>query len=311
MIRNCILFFLILFFNSSFSQSTLYSKAYGKPTDPAIIFLHGGPGYNSVSFEYSTAKVLAEKGYYVIVFDQRGCGRTKTDSTSKYTFQEAFDDINGLYKKYNLKTATLIGHSFGGTLGILFANKYPEKVKNLVLTGSPLSYQKTFKSILAKCRMILMQKDSSRVRFITIAEKMDTNTLMYSGTCFMHAMSNGFYTAKAPAPSSKIIMDSLKKCPDAKQMGNMTQDPVKGFFDKEHYTTLNLSKPLTEVITKTKVFGIYGQDDGLFDNDHLKMLIKIIGDDNFVTVSGASHNIFIDQQEVFLVMLTEFLSRKN
>jgi proline iminopeptidase len=157
---------LFLVANFCFGQDAIYSKAYGDQKNPAIIFLHGGPGYNSVSFEYSTANVLADKGFYVVVFDQRGCGRSKVDSTSKFTLQEAYDDLNNIYKKFKLKTATLIGHSWGGTLGIMFANTYPEKVKNLILTGSPLSYQRTFKGILAECKNRLAKKDSSRIKYI-------------------------------------------------------------------------------------------------------------------------------------------------
>ena len=122
-----------------FGQSDFYSKSYGDSKNKAIIFLHGGPGYNAVSFELSTAQKLADNGFYVIVYDQRGCGRTKTDTNSIYTFKEAYVDLNNIYKKYNLKTATLIGHSFGGTLGILFSKNYPEKVDNLILLSSPLS----------------------------------------------------------------------------------------------------------------------------------------------------------------------------
>lgn len=59
------------------TAAEIYSAAYGKASDPAVIFLHGGPGYNSLDFEVTTAQKLADQGFYVIVYDRRGEGRSR------------------------------------------------------------------------------------------------------------------------------------------------------------------------------------------------------------------------------------------
>jgi proline iminopeptidase len=300
----------VLFWQISFGQDNFYAKEYGDANNPAIIFLHGGPGYNAFSFEFSTAKELADNGFYVIVYDQRGCGRTKPDTNSIYTFNETFDDLNSIYKKYNLKTATLIGHSFGGTIGILFSNKFPEKVENLILVGSPLSYQMTFKNIISRCKKTYSENSSRELQYIEMLEKMDSTSLEYSSYCFMHAMSNGFYKAKNPSVKSKNINDSLMSNPMANYLSNMTREPVSGFFKNEHYTTLNLSSNLTEVKAKIKVFGIYGQEDGLFDAEQIALLKSIMGADRFTLVENASHSVFIDQQDVFISLIKKYSSEK-
>ena len=292
-----------------FGQSDFYSKSYGDSKNKAIIFLHGGPGYNAVSFELSTAQKLADNGFYVIVYDQRGCGRTKTDTNSIYTFKEAYVDLNNIYKKYNLKTATLIGHSFGGTLGILFSKNYPEKVDNLILLSSPLSYQMTFKGIISKCKDIYTKTKSKQLAYIEKLEKMDTTSLEYSSYCFMHAMSCGFYKPKNPTQESKMINDSLKKSIDYSYLSNMTRNPVSGFYKNEHYTTLNLSKELNNLNKKIKIFGIYGAEDGLFDDNQLTLLKSIIGTENFTLVERSSHNVFIDQQKTFIDVVKNYISK--
>ena len=55
---------LLLTVFSGYAQE-IYTKAYGNPNDKPLLFLHGGPGYNAVSFEVTTAKALSEKGFYV------------------------------------------------------------------------------------------------------------------------------------------------------------------------------------------------------------------------------------------------------
>ena len=131
----------------------LYSKSFGKKEDPAIIFMHGGPGYNCATFEMTTAQKLADKGLYVIVYDRRGEGRS-FDPKAKYNFKQSFKDILGLYKDYSIKKATLIGHSFGGILATLFAKKYSEMVSSLILVGAPVSLQRSFKNIIQRSEKI-------------------------------------------------------------------------------------------------------------------------------------------------------------
>ena len=126
---------------------TLYSKAYGNINSPAIIFIHGGPSGNSTLFEATTAQLLADKGFYVIIYDRRGEGRS-IDSTATFTYQEAFNDLNEIYQTYQIKKANIIGHSFGGLVATLYSDKYPEKVKSLVLAGALFSQQDTYNHIL-------------------------------------------------------------------------------------------------------------------------------------------------------------------
>ncbi|MBI2281851.1 MAG: alpha/beta hydrolase, partial [Bacteroidetes bacterium] len=131
----------------SVSGQSLYTKSFGDKNNEALIFLHGGPGYNCANFEATTAQKLADEGFYVIVYDRRGEGRS-IDNKAKFTFQQTFEDLNSVYKKYDLKTATLIGHSFGGVVATLYAEKYPNRINSMLLVGAPVSLQETFKTII-------------------------------------------------------------------------------------------------------------------------------------------------------------------
>ena len=123
----------------------LYSKAYGNPKHTPLLFLHGGPGYNSVNFEVTTAQKLADKGYYVIVYDRRGEGRSE-DVKGMFNFKETFQDIDNILTKYQISKATLIGHSFGGVIAPLYAEKHPDKVTSIVLVSAPVNLQSSSRS---------------------------------------------------------------------------------------------------------------------------------------------------------------------
>jgi proline iminopeptidase len=50
-----------------------------------------------IVFEATTAQPLADKGFYVIVYDRRGEGRS-LDSTATFTYREAITDLNEIYQ---------------------------------------------------------------------------------------------------------------------------------------------------------------------------------------------------------------------
>lgn len=285
----------------------IYSKAYGEKSDPAILFLHGGPGYNSVSFELSTAELLAEKGYYVIVYDQRGGGRSKTLKDSKYTLEESFQDINNILKKHSVKITSIMGHSWGGTLGLHYAMKYPDKVEKFIMVDSPLSYQESFKVIISRCKEKYTAERSPNLQYIKMLEVMDTTKLEYASYCFMNAMQAGLYQPKNQSPESKKIYQEMMNMPDAKLISDMTREPVTGFFTNEKYTMMDMTSMIEKLAKKDKIFGIYGAEDGLFDEAQYSKFAELMGEDNFSIIQDASHSVFIDQQEKFIDLVVWYM----
>jgi proline iminopeptidase len=308
-----VIFLLLNIFNLSTSAeeiNELYSSAYGDSKNPAIIFLHGGPGYNSYSFEISTAQELADKGFYVIVFDQRGSGRSASTKDNQYTFQEENVDIDNLFKKYNIQKASLMGHSWGGTVAIKYAEANPDKVNSVLLVSSPLSYQSTFKAIINHCRENYKKTKSPQLQYLDMLEKMDTNSLEYSSYSFIHAMGCGLYFPPKQTQESKAISKKLAESPNAKYLSSLTQEPVYGFYTNEHYTTLDLTESLKKISSKINAFGIYGKYDGLFDDEQLNNIKVLTGNEHFKLIDNASHNVFTDQQDEFITTVAADLKIK-
>jgi proline iminopeptidase len=295
---------LAIFFGTTLfaNGQNIYTKTFGNIADQPIIFLHGGPGYNCVNFEATTAQQLAEKGFFVIVYDRRGEGRS-TDPKAKFTFKETFDDLNSIYQQFHLTNATLLGHSFGGIVATLFAETNPEKVQAIVLVGAPVSLQDTFKNILEKSKSMYQSKnDSTNLNYISMLEKMDTASIEYSSYCFGHAMQNGFYTPKNPTAAAKIIYSKFRT--DSllvKNASKMSYEAPKGFWENEQYTTINLTKNLQSVQKQNiKIYGLYGKEDGLYAAQQVTDLQNLIGSSNLKYFDDCSHNVFIDQQTQFI-----------
>jgi len=284
----------------------LYINTFGSSSSKPVIFLHGGPGYNSANFEATTAQKLSEKGFFVIVYDRRGEGRS-TDANAKFTFEETFADINNIYEKYGFTSASFIAHSFGGIAATLFAEKYPEKVNTLFLTSAPVSLQESFKNILARCSEIYTAKnDSVNLKFILTIQRMDTTSLMYSGSCFLQAMKNGFYSSKNSTEEAKQIYAAFKNDPLYKYAGSMDAAATMGFWKNENYTVLNLTNNIKALTAMNlNLVGLYGKDDGLYSAEQVSNLGEIIGSKNLFYFDDCSHNVYIDKQSEFLEVVSE------
>jgi len=299
--KNLFLIVCFLIVSASYSQN-LYSKVFGESNSETIIFLHGGPGFNSASFERTTAQKLADQGFRVIVYDRRGEGRSK-NQTAEFTFNQTYLDILSLFNQYRVKKATIIGHSFGGIIATLFATKYPEKIKSVILVSAPIAVQKTYETIIEKSKSIYLAKgDSLNLNYIKLLLTKDPKSLEYSSYCLLHAFQNGFYSTNHPTDEAKLIYSTFKS--DSilnKYASQTTYQTPHGFWKNEKYTSIDISNQLKELVkNKIKVYGLYGKDDGLFSNEQIKNLQNIIRKSNLKYLERCSHNVFIDQQIEFV-----------
>lgn len=308
--KTIFLLFVVFAFGTVHSQ-TLFSNAFGDPKNPALLFIHDGPGNNPVSFEIGSANSLADAGYYVITFDQRGCGRSKKDSlVDHYKFNKANEDINTILKKYKVDSAVFVGHGWGGVAAVKYAEYYPEKVKGIILTNTPMNYQLMYKTILERSESKYKEKkDTAALRQLKAIRRSDTTKLDYNAACMGLASKNGLYEPSRSTEEREAVYDEMKKNKKYEWVGRTTGDPVYGFFMNEQFTTLDLRYYIKKIIDKKiPVYGIYGKDDGLFNDRHLEMVKKTVGETNLILLEEASHWIFIDQRKAFVDQVKKFLT---
>ena len=192
------------------SGQNLYIKTYGNSKDKPLVFIHGGPSGNSTLFEATTAQKLADKGFYVIVYDRRGEGRS-TDLNAKFTYQEAFQDLNSILKQYQLKKVTLLAHSFGGLVATLYTEKYPQNVSSLILAGALFSQQETYDHILNSVSKIATAKsDSNQLSKISAIEKLHKNSAEYRKACFDLAGENNYFKMPNSTSESKKLYNDYE-----------------------------------------------------------------------------------------------------
>lgn len=103
-----------------------------RPKDVPIVYLHGGPGYNSYSFR-RTAGVALDAKYPMVYLDQRGSGASERPWSGDYSMPTLVRDVEGLRRMLGVERMVLMGHSFGGTVAAEYALAHPAHVARLVL----------------------------------------------------------------------------------------------------------------------------------------------------------------------------------
>lgn len=303
-----LLFLTVLSLSIHAQKSALYSKAYGVNTNQAVIFIHGGPRGNSTLFEGTTAQALANKGFYVIVYDRRGEGRS-IDTTAKFTFTEAINDLNQLYEFYKIKKANIIAHSFGGLVGTLYTEQHPEKVISLTLAGALFSQQETYNHILKTTKKIYTEKhDTIMVSKISEIEKLGKNSAEYRKQCYEIASKCNYFKMPLPTAESKKLWEGYEKGEFNKVNIRNDNAPIL-FYKNESRNNIDTKPILNKLKIKVKLYAIYGREDRIFSVKQLNDMKVIVGERNFSTIDNCSHYPFVDQQKIFVETITKWMKK--
>ena len=112
---------------------TLYIEESGNAQGIPVLFIHGGPGGGTSSFNRC---FFDPEKYRIILFDQRGCGQsTPHAELAGNNSNNLIEDIEKIRAYLNIEQWLLFGGSWGSTLSLLYAERYPERVQGMILRG--------------------------------------------------------------------------------------------------------------------------------------------------------------------------------
>ena len=116
----------------------VYWETCGNPHGKPAVVLHGGPGSGCTPWH---RRLFDRSAYRLVLFDQRNCGRSTPHASALETSLESnttahlIADIEQLRQHLNIDRWLVFGGSWGCTLALAYAERYPERVTDMILFG--------------------------------------------------------------------------------------------------------------------------------------------------------------------------------
>ena len=118
------------------NASDLHTVAYwtyGNPNGKPVLFVHGGPGSAT---NPTLARFFNPKGYYIVLVDQRGCGKSRpVAEIRENTTKDLISDFEKIRENLKIEKWMVFGGSWGSTLSLAYAISHPNRVTELVIRG--------------------------------------------------------------------------------------------------------------------------------------------------------------------------------
>jgi pimeloyl-ACP methyl ester carboxylesterase len=159
---------------------TLCYEAFGEPDDTPILLIMG-LATQMIAWHEDFCEALAERGFYVVRFDNRDIGRsthfdfrpptlkqmlTRRLGPEQYTLSDMAEDADVLLRELDLAPAHVVGASMGGMIGQMLAAEHPEVVRSLTSIMSTTGSRRHGQPALSVYRYLLRPPPRDRDGYI-------------------------------------------------------------------------------------------------------------------------------------------------
>lgn len=126
----------------------VYFQVSGNPEGIPVVWLHGGPGSSSTAFH---RRFLDPSKFRIIQLDQRGCGKSEpSGGVVANQTADLIDDIERLRMHLGVAHWHVVGGSWGGALGLIYAQAHPKVVGRILLRSPFLCTQSEIENYMER-----------------------------------------------------------------------------------------------------------------------------------------------------------------
>ncbi|WP_298892386.1 alpha/beta fold hydrolase [uncultured Psychroserpens sp.] len=272
-------------------NSKISFTVFGKGTP--LLIINGGPGMNSQGFS-DLAKELG-KTHKVIIYDQRGTGKSKIDviNSNTMTLDLMLEDIETIRTHINVKEWVILGHSFGGMLASYYATKFPKRIKALILSSSGGLDVKSLSSIQITSKLTQKQRDSLSYW---------TNKIRRGDTSYHAKFQRGKYLA----PAYLRDLSYIKRI--AHRLTQVNFEINQLIFQNMNAIDLDCSNHLKSF--QKPVLIIQGKQD-IIPIEISQKTHRTFPNSKLKIIANSGHYGWLDQPKIYYKSISDFLKSIN
>ena len=279
----------------------VWTKRFGNNPKIKLLLLNGGPGMSHEYFE-CLESFLPKEGIEFIYYDQLGTGFSDNPKdTTMWDLPRYVEEVEQVRVALNLNKDNfyLLGHSWGGILGMQYALKYQQNMKGLIVSNMMASCPKygEYSKILEK------QMNPDVLKAIKELElKKD-----FSNPKYMDLLMNNFY-------NEHILRLPVKDWPEPvnrafSRLNSSLYITMQGPSElglSGKLTHWDVSKQLKDITIPTLVIG--AKHDTM-DPEYMKWMATQFKNGTYLYCANGSHMSLYDDQKTYMIGLIDFLKK--
>lgn len=267
---------------------SIYTEHFGNPDNPAILLI-GGATVSMLYWDADFCNQLADKGYFVIRYDNRDVGKSTTYNVGSipYDILDLANDAVNILDAYKIKKANIMGISLGGLIAQIIAIKNPDKINSLILMST---------GIWGTPDPNIPEMDKKVIDFQTKAENVNWNDekaivdYMLQNSHLMAGRKQVDYSRE-----EKRIKEEFHRAVNYRSMFNHSL--IQG--GETYYNRMN------EINAPTLI--IHGTDDKIWHFDHTKKLLAEIRSSRLLKLEGTGHELNYNDWDTITTTISKFI----
>ncbi|WP_312110072.1 alpha/beta fold hydrolase [Brevibacillus reuszeri] len=264
---------------------------------PVCFVLHGGPGSDHTGYKpYLTP--LSD--YMQLVYiDNRGSGFSDEGPQSTYTLENNVADVEALREYLGLEKFVIMGRSYGGIVAQSYAVKYPDRLSGLILLVTTPSYR-----FIERAKQVVAAKGTDEQKAVVakmFSGALSSNEELMSYSQILDPLY--MYTYKPPTEAEKVLIEEAMN-----RSKNCYQALNEAFRESGFIHTYDLMDQLHQISSPTLIIG--GRHDWITSAEESIEIAKGIPDNELHIFEKSSHDIMIDEYDLFLDTVSTFVKRK-
>ncbi|WP_144555457.1 alpha/beta fold hydrolase [Bacillus sp. X1(2014)] len=268
------------------------TESFGNPANPAVLLIMGAM-CSMVYWDDEFCQQLANKGRFVIRYDNRDVGRSTTydPGTSNYTVVDMANDAVGVLDAYQIEQVHLVGMSLGGMIAQVIAVSYPQRVLTMTLMSSSL-----------------FGSDENNRNL----PPMDEEVLAYHANAGTLDWSDEKTVANYLVAGSKILCGSSHTFDEKRVFQQVTKEinRANNLLSMFNHSLLKGDDFYEDKIKEINVpsLVIHGTEDTILPFEHALALVDEIPNSMLVALKGTGHETHSDDWETIINAISNHTS---
>jgi 3-oxoadipate enol-lactonase len=260
----------------SVNDIQIYYELHGPP-DAEVVALSNGVLMSTASWALQTA-VLSQR-YRLLLYDCRGMWQSE-HPPGPYSMEMHADDLAGLLDALGIEAAHIGGTSYGAEISMIFALRYPERTKSLIVTSAASHVEPLLKSFIDNWYAAAVAQDPKQL-FQAVYPITFSDAWIAENQVALNQAQERYKLLDFEAFSVLLLS----------------------------FSQLNITENLHRITAPTLV--VVGEEDILKPRHYSEIITEKIPNAEFAVIPGAGHAALWEKADVFNSLLLGFLAKQQ